>query len=254
MSYNFTKKVAIITGGLSGIGLATAIKCLELGAKVVVSDIKPVSDANVVLKSIMEKGLDQKKILYTQADSSISEDNEKLIESTLEKFGDLDFVFANAGIATFQTAADLTPIEWKKVIDVNLNGVFYLNHYAINYWLKNNKKGAIVNTGSIHSFVGRQGLAHYSASKGGVRLLTETLAIEYAARGIRVNSVNPAYIETPLLDFLPTDEFNKLKKLHPIGRLGKPEEVANTVAFLLSDESSFINGISLLVDGGYTAQ
>lgn len=208
MSYNFSKKVAIITGGLSGIGLATAIKCLELGAKVVVSDIKPISDANVALKSIVNKGLDQKNFQYTQADSSIAEDNEKLVSLTLEKFGNLDFVFANAGIASFQTAAEMTPIEWTKVIDVNLNGVFYLNHYAISYWLKNNKKGSIVNTGSIHSYVGRPGLAHYSASKGGVKLLTQTLALEYAAKGIRVNSVNPAYIRTPLLDFLPTDDFN----------------------------------------------
>lgn len=254
MSYNFTKKVAVVTGGLSGIGLATALKCLQLGAKVVISDIKPAENAELVLKLIEKKFPDKRNIYYKFADSSKAEDNENLVKSTIDRFGVLDFVFANAGIADFKTAVEMTAMEWKKVIDLNLNGVFYLNHSIINYWIKNNKKGVIVNNGSIHSYVGRVGLSHYSASKGGVKLLTKALALEYAAKGIRINSVNPAYIKTPLIEFLPPDELKKLKNLHPIGRLGEPEEIANVVAFLFSDESSFINGISLLVDGGYTAQ
>ena len=183
------------------------------------------------------------------------EDNTNLVDFTLDEHKGLNFVVANAGmINTTCLGADETFDEFKRVIDVNLNGLFALNKLAIKYWEEFEKPGNIVNVGSILSYVGNPGLANYTASKGGVKLLTQTLAIEYAKKGIRVNSVNPAYIKTPLLDALEKKVYDELVLRHPIGRLGEPEEIADAIAFLLSDEASFITGISLLVDGGYTAQ
>lgn len=254
MSYNFVNRVGIITGGLSGIGLATVEKLLGLGAKIVVGDITPSDKATKTLDDLKAKGFDLNNLEFVRADSTLEDDNKKLLKTAIDKFDGLDFIFANAGIATAIPAHEMSLEKYKKVIDVNLNGVFILNTLAINYWLENNKKGAIVNTGSILSFVGFRGLAHYCSSKGGVKLLTQTLCLEYASKGIRINSVNPGYINTPLLEFLPKKEYDNLINLHPAGRLGEPNEIANAVAFLLSDEASFINGISLLVDGGYTAQ
>lgn len=174
----------------------------------------------------------------------------------MEKFGDLDIVFANAGLSADngRAAADLPFEAWDLTINVNLNGVFTIDKLAIEYWLSKDKPGVIVNCGSIHSWVGKSGITGYAASKGAVKLLTQTLAIDYAAKGIRVNAVCPGYIDTPLLKDATPKMREALVKLHPIGRLGRPEEVANVVLFLASDKASFINGVSLLVDGGYVAQ
>lgn len=139
------------------------------------------------------------------------------------------------------------------VIDVNLNGVFLCNKYAIEQMLKQDNGGAIVNNDSIHGFVGKKTVGAYAASKGGVKLLTQTASAEYSDQGIRINDVNPGYIDTPLLKDLPDEMIQELIDLHPIGRLGKSEEVAKAVLFLASDDASFITGASLLVDGGYTA-
>ena len=135
-----------------------------------------------------------------------------------------------------------------------MSGVYLSNKYAIEYWIAHKQPGVIINSGSIHSFVGKRGVTAYAAAKGGVKLLTQTLATDYAAQGIRVNAVCPGYIDTPLLNHLTTTAKEQLTKLHPLGRLGHPDEVANVVLFLASDKASFVNGTSLLVDGGYTAQ
>jgi len=255
MSYNFASKVAVITGGLSGIGFATAVKLLQNGAKVIIGDITALNKVDGVLKALKKESPQNQEVKYIHTDVSSIEDNQALVDYALQEYKGLDFVFANAGIVDKpDEGRKIGWDSWARTIDINLSGVFRLNKIAINHWIELNKKGSIVNTGSILSYVGNPGLAHYCSSKGGVKLLTKTLAIEYAARGIRVNSVNPAYIDTPLLDVLDRETYNNLVLKHPIGRLGKAEEVANTVAFLLSDEASFINGISLLVDGAYTAQ
>lgn len=254
MCYNFDHKVVIITGGLSGIGLATAIKLLHLGAKIVIGDLQGSESYVNTLQELKSKGASEKNVHYVQIDSAKHEDNKLLVDSAISRFGDLHYVFANAGVGRNSFAHELEIDEWQKVIDINLTGVFSLNKLAISYWLDNNKKGAIVNTGSIMSFVGNKGSAHYCASKGAVKLLTQTLALEYISKGIRINSVNPGYLITPMLKSVPLEERNAITNLHPIGRLGEASEVANAVAFLLSDEASFINGTSLLVDGGYTAQ
>lgn len=162
-------------------------------------------------------------------------------------------MFIILGIGS-QSVVHETPLdEWKKVLDVNLTGVFLTNKYAIEQMLKQKNGGSIVNNDSIHGVVGKFGVGAYAAAKGGVKLLTQTATAEYAAKGIRINNVNPGYIETPLLKDIPAEAKQELVDLHPIGRLGKPEEVANAVLFLASDEASFISGSSLLVDGGYTS-
>lgn len=162
-------------------------------------------------------------------------------------------MFANAGIAKDGDIHELSFDKWKQTIDINLSGVFLSDKYAIEQMRKQGSGGVIVNTGSIHSHVGMPGLTAYSAAKGGVKLLTQTLAAKYTKDGIRVNAICPGYIDTPLISFAQGDYRQKLIDLHPIGRLGKPEEVAKAVLFLASDESSFVSGASLLVDGGYTS-
>ena len=174
-----------------------------------------------------------------------------LIQTTIEQFGGLDIAFANAGIADDDCIDKLSLKKWQRTIDVNLSSVFLTNKYAIQYWLKHKKPGVIVNCGSIHSWVGKEGLTAYAAAKGGVKLLTQTLAIDYASKNIRVNAVCPGYIETPLIEKMDKAQ---LIKLHPLGRLGKPEEIANVVLFLASDEASFVHGTTILADGGYTAR
>ncbi|QNT78097.1 SDR family NAD(P)-dependent oxidoreductase [Entomobacter blattae] len=246
----FTNKVIIVTGGASGIGKASVEQFCTEGGSVVIAD-KNRTEGEALAKNLQGR---ERKVSFFEIDVTDEQQNRKLLEHTLSYFGQLDIIFANAGIAADGPIAELSLEQWQKTIDINLTGVYLLNRVAIEYWLEKKREGVIVNCGSIHSWVGKSGLTAYSAAKGGVKLLTETLAIDYAAKGIRVNAVCPGYIETPLLSFLKPEEKEKVKAMHPIGRLGKPEEVANVVTFLASDEASFVNGASILVDGGYVAQ
>ncbi|WP_010096306.1 SDR family NAD(P)-dependent oxidoreductase [Ornithinibacillus scapharcae] len=248
MSERFKGKVAVVTGGASGIGEATVKQFVQEGAKVVISDMsekgKELSD------QLNHEGYET---IFIKTDVTSEEDVKNMIESTIEKFGSLDVLFANAGIGGMTLVHETSFADWKKIIDVNLHGVFLCNKYAIIQMLKQGNGGAIVNNDSIHGVVGKIGVGSYSAAKGGVKLLTQTEAAEYSAKGIRINNVNPGYIDTPLLASIPPEVKQELIDLHPIGRLGKPEEVAKAVVFLASDDASFITGASLLVDGGYTA-
>ncbi|UYZ85074.1 SDR family oxidoreductase [Entomomonas sp. E2T0] len=245
----FTNKVAIVTGGASGIGAATVRKFCNNGASVVIADLS--DKGQTLADELMKAG---HKVAFFKIDVTSEEQNKALIEFAVKQLDGLDIVFANAGIANDGSIDQLSFDKWQKTIDINLTAVYLLDKYAIEYWLKNNTKGVIVNCGSIHSWVGKHSVTAYAASKGGVKLLTQTLAIDYAAKGIRVNAVCPGYINTPLLDHIGEKGKKSLEKLHPIGRLGKPEEVANVVSFLASDEASFVNGAAILVDGGYVAQ
>ena len=246
---SFNNKVVIVTGGASGIGLATVASFCKKGAKVVIADLNEQGQA--VSDDLNKQGF---VTSYFQIDVRNEQENKALIQHTVDTFSGLDIVFANAGVA-IDAPIDQLPLDrWQKTIDINLTSVYLLDKYAIEYWLAQNKQGVIVNCGSIHSWVGKKGVTAYSAAKGGVKLLTQTLAIDYAAKGIRVNAVCPGYIDTPLLSAADAQQKETLAKLHPIGRLGKPEEVANVVLFLASDEASFVNGAAILVDGGYTAQ
>lgn len=244
----FENKVVITTGAASGLGEATAREFAKEGAHVVLSDI---SDKG---QEVSEK-LNNEGYSTIFVKTNVAEENDiiNLINQTVEKFGRLDVMFANAGINIESTVEDLKVDDWQKVIDVNLKSVYLSNKYAIKQFKKQGTGGAIVNTGSIHSLVARQGLAAYSASKGGVKMLTQQAASEVSKDNIRVNAIAPGYIQTPLINTLSQDVIDSLVNLHPMGRLGEPIEVARTVLFLASDDASFISGVTLLIDGGYAA-
>ena len=243
----FTDKVAIVTGGASGIGEATALEFAKEGAKVVVADF---SERGKEVVSAIEKAGGTAH--FVKVDVASEADTKRMVDETLSTYGRIDILFANAGIARDNHLTELSLDAWQKTIDINLTGVFLSNKYVLPVMLKQGG-GVVVNCGSIHSHVGRTGLTAYSAAKGGVKLLTQTLAIDYAKDNIRINAVCPAYIDTPLLDVFDDAFKNELISLHPQGRLGRPEEVARAVLFLASDDASFVNGSSLMVDGGYTA-
>ncbi|MFE5320213.1 SDR family NAD(P)-dependent oxidoreductase [Paenibacillus sp. NPDC056579] len=245
----FANKVAVVTGGASGIGEMTIRLFAEEGAKVVIADF---SDRGQTLADELRNG--GKEALFIKTDVTKEDQVQAMVAETVKQFGRLDIMFANAGIAKDGPAHMLTADAWERTIDINLSGVFLSDKYAIEQMLKQDGGGVIVNCGSIHSHVGKAGVTAYAAAKGGVKLLTQSLGIDYAKQGIRVNAVCPGYIDTPLIAGRNEAINEHLISLHPMGRLGKPEEVAKAVLFLASEDASFITGTSLLVDGGYTAQ
>lgn len=243
----FQDKVIIITGGASGIGEATARRFSAEGARVVIADF---SEHGAALAEAL--GASDGRALFVRTDVVDSTQVQTLMARTVEAFGRIDILFANAGIAADASIDQLDEDAWRRTIDINLTGVFLCDKYAAEH-MATQGGGVIVNCGSIHSHVGKSGVTAYAAAKGGVKLLTQTLSIDLAPKGIRVNAVCPGYIDTPLLAKAPPEMKAALAGLHPMGRLGRPEEVASAVLFLASDEASFITGASLLVDGGYTA-
>jgi len=246
----FDNKVAIVTGGASGIGESTVRLLAQEGAKVVIADFNE-EHGNAVMNRLNAEGYDT---LFVKTDVTNEAQVKNMVAETVAKYGKLDILFANAGIANDAPAHQLTMDAWKRTIDINLTGVFLCDKYAIEQMLAQGTGGAIVNCGSIHSHVGKSRVTAYASAKGGVKLLTQTLGIDYAKEGIRVNAVCPGYIDTPLIAGRDEAITQHLVGLHPMGRLGKPEEVAKAVLFLASDEASFVTGTTLLVDGGYTAQ
>ncbi|PRD56089.1 SDR family NAD(P)-dependent oxidoreductase [Sphingobacterium gobiense] len=242
-------KVAYVTGAGSGIGKAIAMLYAQEGAKVVVSDINE-PHGNEVVELIKKEGGDA---IFVKADTASAEDVERLVTRTVEQYGRLDIACNNAGIGGTQAmGADVSIEDWKTIIDINLNGVFYGCKYATQQMLKNGG-GAIVNMGSIHSITAVPASVGYATAKHAVLGLTRNFGVEYASQNIRVNAIGPGYIDTPLLDLLPAEQKDALIAKHPIGRLGKAEEVANLALFLSTDEATFINGSYYNIDGGYTA-
>ncbi|WP_449414554.1 SDR family NAD(P)-dependent oxidoreductase [Ochrobactrum teleogrylli] len=244
----FKGKVAIVTGGASGIGEATVRAFVREGANVIIADY---ADHGQQLAD--ELAGEHQQAIFIKTDVTKTKAVQELIARTVENYGRLDIMFANAGIAADGPIDELDESAWQKTIDINLTGVYLCDKYAIDQ-MRSQGGGVIVNCGSIHSHVGKSGVTAYAAAKGGVKLLTQTLAIDYGTQNIRVNAVCPGYIDTPLLKDIPDDKKDALVALNPMGRLGRAEEVASAVLFLASDESSFITGSSLMVDGGYTAQ
>ncbi len=244
-------KVAIITGSASGIGKAAALLFAKEGAKVIISDIQEDLGKEVVAEILKNGG----EAFFIKADTSKPEENEALVKGTLEKYGKLDIAVNNAGIGGPLAPTGEYPIDgWKKVIDINLSGVFYGMLYQLPAMEKNGG-GSIVNIASILGMAGTQKSPAYVAAKHGVVGLTKATALEYAAKNIRVNSVGPGYINTPLV-MNALDEATRgfLVGLHPIGRLGESEEVAELILWLASQKSSFVTGSYYPVDGGYLAQ
>jgi len=247
-------KVALVTGAGSGIGQASAVAFAKRGAKVVVADISEKGGLETV-GLIEDLG---GKAFFVKADVSKSADVQAMVNKTIEKFGQLDYAHNNAGIdGPLETVMlDLLEEDWDKVIAVNLKSVWLCMKFEIEQMLKQGK-GSIVNTASMFGLVGNPGGAAYNAAKHGVVGLTKTGALEYSSQGIRVNAVCPGVILTPLvrkLTELYPEATQALSAQHPIGRYGEPEEVANAAVWLASDESSFINGVSMPVDGGFVAK
>lgn len=248
---NFDNHVALVTGGGQGLGKAFALELGAGGAAVVVSDIN-LTTAQAVADEIVATG---GRAIALKHDTTSLADHEVVVATAVKEFGKLTLAVNNAGIgepAGFIGEMDMN--LWDRMIRVNLNGVAYGLRHQIPA-MKVAGGGSIVNIASILGSIAVMGVpAGYTAAKHGVVGLTKQAAIEHAADGIRVNSVGPAFIKTPLLDNMPADAMAELTKAHPLGRLGEPEEVSALVCFLLSDRASFITGSYHLVDGGYTAQ
>lgn len=241
-------KRAIITGGGGGIGRATAILFAKEGAEVVVSDIDKIKGEETV-SLIKESG---GKAIFFQADVRISDQVKALVDEAAAVFGGVDILFNNAGIGNPEVkGADLTEEDWDRVIDINLKGVFLGIKHVIPE-LKKSNAGAIINTSSLLGLKGQKYMTAYNASKAGVLLLTKNAALEYGKDHIRVNAIAPGVIDTEIIDSWKTNprKWPIISKANALGRIGRPEEVAQAVLFLASDEASFITGATLSVDGG----
>lgn len=243
-------KVALVTGASSGIGRATALAFARAGAKVVAAS-RRIAEGEETVHRIQEAG---GEAIFVKTDVSKAAEVEVLVNKTVNTFGHLDCAFNNAAIAPCSPLIDMLEEDWSRVIDVNLKGTWLCLKYEIRAMLKQAGCGAIVNVASVGGVVGVAGYATYSATKGGVIALTRAAAIEYAKSSIRINVVSPGAIDTDLLATVPADILAQIPKMHPIGRIGKPEEVAEAVVWLCSDAASFVTGHNMMIDGGYTVQ
>lgn len=241
-------KVAVVTGGASGIGLAAAKMYLAKGAKVVIADFNE-EGGKQAAQELKSGG----EVEFFQVDVSSEEAVEGMINFAVDTFGTIDILVSNAGVGALSETHELSYEDYHKVIAVNQDSVFFGAKHAIRHMM-NNGGGVIVNTASILGSVGEAGAFAYNASKGAVNLMTKSLALQYADKNIRVNAVAPGYVESGMVnrDALGPEFYDQLVSKHPIGRLGQPDEIAHAIIFL--SENDFMTGATILVDGGYTAQ
>lgn len=253
MSQRMTGKVVIVTGGSSGIGRATAIALAREGAKVVIA-ARRAHEGEAVVRQIVEAG---GEAIFVQTDVTQAKEVQALVDYTLEHYGYLDCAFNNAGSGQGVRLIDLTEAEWEQEIAVNLKSVWLCLKYQISAMLQdgaiaNGRTKAIVNTASQGAILGVPNYAAYGAAKGGVISLTRAAAAEYAADGIRINSISPGAVETELWANAPAGMLEQVAAGIPMQRVGQPHDIAEVVVWLCSDASGFITGQNIAIDGGYT--
>jgi NAD(P)-dependent dehydrogenase (short-subunit alcohol dehydrogenase family) len=249
--FSLEGKVVVITGGAQGIGEEVAKHLAAVGAELVILDRQEEKAKETA--AAIAKEFNRKVVAYG-VDVTKPEDVEAVLEKADKEMGKLDLLFNNAGIVLHKEALDVTPDEWLNVINVNLNGIFFVARAFGKYLVAHNKKGSICNTasmsGSIVNFPQPQ--ASYNSSKAGVIHLTKSLAVEWADKGIRVNCISPGYMYTALTSFVRQDWQDIWNGATPFKRMGTPEELAGAVIYLLSDASTYTSGTEIIVDGGYT--
>ncbi len=252
-----TDKTVIVTGGSSGIGRAACHRLAQEGARVAVTDIQ--DDAGEALAADLRN--DGAEARYLHLDVADEDAVQRVFAQVAEALSGIDVLVNNAGITGADKPTDaLSQAEWQRVMDVNVKGVFLCTKHAVPH-MRQRGGGSIINLSSIYGIIGAPDIPAYHASKGAVRLMTKTDAMLYAADGIRVNSVHPGFIWTPLVEAMAKDSEQgvegyrqHLDSLHPIGHVGEPDDVAHGIVYLASDESRFVTGSELVIDGGYTAR
>ncbi|MGP1252933.1 MAG: SDR family NAD(P)-dependent oxidoreductase [Kiloniellales bacterium] len=250
-------KVAVVTGGALGIGAAACRRMAEEGAAVAVTDVKD-AEGEALARKISEAGGTAR---YWHLDVADEGEVERVYREVAEAFGKLNVVVANAGIAGANKPTDeITLEEWQEVMSVNVTGVFLCTKHAIGH-MRRAGGGSIINLSSIYGLISAPDIPPYHASKGAVRLMSKTDALLYATEGIRVNSVHPGYIWTPLVadlgarsGFSEEDFKKELGSRHPVNHVGEPDDIAWAIVYLASEEAKFVTGVELVVDGGYTAR
>ena len=251
------KKTALITGAAIGIGKATALLLAKEGAKVAITDVNDKDGKNLVAEIVAAGN----EAVFWHLDTSNEDNVKKVFSEVAHEFGSIDILVNNAGIAGVNKPThEVSKDEWENLMSINVTGVFLCIKYVIPYMQKS-AGGSIINLSSIYGLVGAADLPPYHASKGAVRLMSKNDALTYAKDNIRVNSVHPGFIWTPLVEALAKDSpegpeaFKKaLDSRHPIGHVGESDDIAYGVLYLASDESKFVTGSELIIDGGYTAQ
>jgi len=244
-------KVVVITGSSTGLGKAMAIRFATEKAKVVVNYRSKEEEANSVLEEIKKVG---GEAIAVKGDVTVESDVINLVQSAIKEFGKLDIMINNAGLENPVSSHEMSLSDWNKVIDTNLTGAFLGSREAIKYFVENDIKGTVINMSSVHEKIPWPLFVHYAASKGGMKLMTETLALEYAPKGIRVNNIGPGAINTPINaeKFADPEQRADVESMIPMGYIGEPEEIAAVAAWLASSEASYVTGITLFADGGMT--
>ncbi len=251
-------KAALISGGAVGLGRACALALAREGADVAVTDVNATAGEKTA-KEIEALG---RRAVFLEHDVRFENQWERVVEAVLDRLGRLDILANNAGVGFAGSVEDCTEEEWRRMLSINLDGVFFGTKHGVRAMKRAGNGGSIINFSSIEGIVADGDFCAYNASKGGVRLLTKSAALHCAKRGygIRVNSVHPGFIQTDMVEnFLrttkdPAATRKAIEGLHPIGRIGEPDDIANAVLYLASDESRFVTGAEFVIDGGFTAQ
>lgn len=244
-------KTIVITGASTGIGRAAAVRFGQEKANVLINYLSREESIPALIQEVEGAG---GRALALRGDVTKEEDVKKLVAAAHEHFGSLDVMINNAGIENEVPSQELSADDWRKVLDVNLTGAFLGSREAISYMLEHEIRGTVINISSVHEMIPWPHFVHYAASKGGIKMMTETLALEFAPKGIRVNNIGPGAINTPINETKFADEEARagVEALIPMGYIGKPEEIAAVAAWLASSESSYVTGITLFADGGMT--